>query len=307
MEDLPSFFSGRKILITGASGFIGTHLCRRLLNYGAEIHAISREKHYSQKNEFRWWKGDLAETAKVKEILTIIKPDCIFHLASHVAGSRDLPLVLPTFRSNLMSTVNLLTAAAAIGCRRFVLTGSMEEPLPGSIQSIPCSPYAAAKWASSGYARMFHTLYQFPVVILRVFMVYGPGQKDLRKLIPYVVLSLLRGEAPKLSSGERRIDWIHVDDVVTGMLSAAFAENVAGASLDLGSGELISIRAIVEKLVQMIDSKISPLFGALADRPLEVMPMANTAETFANIGWKPKIPLDQGLEQTVEWYKQFKI
>ena len=134
-----------------------------------------------------------------------IRPDVIFHLASHVKGAPNLEHVLPTFRSNLQSTVNLLTLATEKGCQRMVITGSLAEPEPGTKQTFPSAPYAAAKWASSGYARMFHALYKLPVVIARVFMVYGPAQQDLTKLIPYVTLSLLRGRGRRLAVAAGRM------------------------------------------------------------------------------------------------------
>ena len=108
-------------MVTGASGFIGSHLCRRLYDSGAEVHAISRAERPND-SSFHWWQGDLSETVRVRSLMAAIKPDLIFHLASHVVGARDSELVLPTFRSNLMSTVNLLAAAGEVGCRRIVLT-----------------------------------------------------------------------------------------------------------------------------------------------------------------------------------------
>src|SRR5262245_19970534 len=243
------FFKHQRILVTGASGFIGTHLCHYLHKNGAQVHAVSRTRHDDKTNGLHWWQADLAEISIVRDLFIAIQPEIIFHLASHVAGARESNMILPTFRSNLMSTVNLLTVASEIGCHRIVLTGSMEEPGVKNPESIPCSPYAAAKWASRAYARMFHALYQLPVVILRVFMVYGPGQQDLRKLIPYVILSLLQRESPKLSSGQRQIDWIYVEDVVAAFLAAAQAANIEGSTIDVGSGTLVSIKTIVEQLV----------------------------------------------------------
>ena len=173
----------------------------------------------------------------MRSLFRNIRPDIIFHLASHVKGAPNLEHVLPTFHSNLQSTVNLLTLAAEKGCRRMVLTGSLAEPEPENGELFPSAPYAAAKWASSGYARMFHALYQLPVVIARVFMVYGPAQQDLTKLIPYVTLSLLRGETPKITSGGRLVDWIYVSDVVDGFVALGQAPGIDGATLDLGFGE----------------------------------------------------------------------
>ena len=298
------YLYGQSILVTGASGFIGSHLCRRLCSSGAVVHAISRRKHSASENRQRWWQGDLAETTAVRDLVRVIKPDIIFHLASHVVGARDLDTVMPTFHSNLMSTVNLLTAAAEVGCRRIVLTGSLEEPEPGDSDAVPCSPYAAAKWAGNAYARMFHALYQLPIVILRVFMVYGPAQQDLRKLIPYVILTLLQGEIPKLTSGHRQIDWIYVDDVVEAFLAVVRAADVEGHTIDVGSGELTTIRSVVEHLVRLINPNIAPTFGALPDRPLEQVRVAQPAQAYAMMGWKPTTPLEEGLRHTATWYQQ---
>ncbi|MEQ1845282.1 MAG: NAD-dependent epimerase/dehydratase family protein, partial [Nitrospira sp.] len=112
----------KKVLVTGAAGFIGSHLCRTLLDGGAEVHGISRKAQPDSEGGMHWWQGDLANASIARDLIAAIKPDIIFHLASHVAGSRDLRLVWPTFESNLMSTVNLLTMASEIGCRRIVLT-----------------------------------------------------------------------------------------------------------------------------------------------------------------------------------------
>lgn len=297
-------FSGQRILVTGASGFIGSHLCRRLCEDSAEVHAISRTKRPKYESGLRWWHGDLAEIATVRDLVTTIKSDVIFHLAGYPVGDRELEHVMPSFRNNLTSTVNLLTVASEIGCRRIILMGSMEEPVSGNPEVLPSSPYAAAKWASSAYGRMFHALYQLPVVTLRNFMVYGPGQQDLKKLIPYVILCLLRGEIPQLSSGKRQVDWIYVDDVVEGLLSAAQANDIEGKTIDIGSGELISIQTIVESLVRMINSKIKPHFGALPDRPFEQLRVADTARSNALLGWNPKIPIEEGLARTLSWYRQ---
>jgi UDP-glucose 4-epimerase len=293
----------QKILVTGGSGFIGSHLCGRLCRDGAEVYSISRTNPSKYANGVHWWQGDLTEITLVRELLTEIRPDIIFHLAGYPVGARDLPHVMPSFHCNLVATLNMLIVASEVGCRRIVLAQSMEEPQNGDPHAIPCSPYAASKWASSAYGRMFHALYQLPVVILRIFMVYGPGQRDLKKLIPYTILSLLRGEAPRLSSGKREVDWIYVEDVVEGILASAQAKNIEGATIDIGSGELISIQTIVEMLVRMIDAKIKPHFGALLDRPLEQIRVASVRSN-ALIGWTAKVPIEEGLERTLSWYRK---
>ena len=150
---------------------------------------------------------------------------------------------------------------------------------------------------------MFHTLYGLPVILLRIFMVYGPGQTDTSKLIPYVISSLLRGEAPKLSSGNRPVDWIFVDDVISALITAAITQNSGVVTLDIGSGSMVTVREIVERLVHLVDPPVVPVFGAMEDRPHEVVRSADIAATEKMIGWRPRILLQGGLERTVEWYK----
>jgi len=294
---------GQQILVTGASGFIGSHLCFRLRQEGAEVHAVYHSHPPTDPGNQHWWQADLAEVAEARRIFDTVRPEVVFHLASHVKGAPDLEHVLPTFHSNLQSTVNLLTLAAESDCRRVVLTGSLAEPEIENGEAFPSAPYAAAKWASSGYARMFHALYKVPVVIARVFMVYGPAQIDLTKLIPYVILCLLQGKSPKITSGDRLVDWIYVSDVIDGFLALAQQPGIEGSTIDLGSGALVSIREIVQQVAAIVGGRKAPEFGALPDRPMEPVRLAKTAETFTKLGWKPQVSLREGLERTVAWYR----
>jgi UDP-glucose 4-epimerase len=296
--------AGSSVLVTGGSGFIGGHVCRRLLTHHARVHAVSREPRRSHFSDLQWWQADLTDMSAVRRVFKAVKPEIVFHLASYVAGARELGLVLPTFYDNLASTVHLLTAATESGCRRVVLASSSEEPHNLNDSTFPCSPYAAAKLASSIYGRMFYQLYQTPVVMPRIFMTYGPNQKDLRKLVPFVISQLLRGESPKLSSGRRRADWIYVDDVVEGLLRASIIPEVEGRVFDLGSGSLVSVRRIVEQIVEIVGSSIEPDFNALQDRPFEQERVAETSFLLSKLGYNPRTALRQGLEATVAWYRQ---
>jgi UDP-glucose 4-epimerase len=171
---------------------------------------------------------------------------------------------------------------------------------PGDVS--PTSPYGGAKWAASTYGRMFHGLFEPPVVIARTYMTYGPGQPSW-KVIPYTILSLLRGETPRFSSGQRQLDWVYVHDVVKSLLFAGSTPALVRATVELGSGTLTPIRDIVAQLVNLLAPSIEPVFNALPDRPRDPERAADIAETRKRIGWRPTMSLDEGLAHTVNWYR----
>jgi UDP-glucose 4-epimerase len=164
-----------RALVTGASGFIGTALCRRLIESDVEVHAVSRNppagagvRHWWRSvaadvseaalaTKIHWWNADMVELEAARNLVRAIRPGATFHLAGLVTGSRSLETVLPILQNNLMTAVNLLISTAENSAGRIILAGSFEEP--DEIDSGPCSPYAAAKWSASGYARMFFALY----------------------------------------------------------------------------------------------------------------------------------------------------
>ncbi len=146
-------------MVTGATGFFGSHLCRRLRDTGAEIYAVSRNAREDAGAGFRWLQADLNDISAVRRMLLEVRPDVVFHLSGIATADVGLELVLPTFHALLVSTVNLLTVAAEIGIPRVILAGSLQEPKPDDADPTPSSPYAAAKWASSAYGRMVRRIY----------------------------------------------------------------------------------------------------------------------------------------------------
>lgn len=292
------------VLVTGASGFIGSHLLQKLRQLGATITAVSHTTQVESDDQCTWVQCDLSDAAAVEKVFNQAKPAVVFHLASQVSGTRELEAVLPMFAANAQSTLNILVNATKHVCRRVVITGSQEEPTFTKDNSIPNSPYAAAKATASLYAEMFYTLYQTPVVNARLFMVYGPSQKDLKKVIPYTILSLLKNESPKFASGKRGIDWIYVEDVVDGLIAAAQSPQAIGKTIDLGTGTLTTTREAITQLAQLMNTQQPLLWDSFPDRPFEVERTANASSTEKLLGWKAKTSLDIGLQKTIEWYTQ---
>jgi UDP-glucose 4-epimerase len=299
----PGELSGQTALITGASGFLGSHLRRRLSGLGAEVHGVSRATMPERDEDgIRWWQGDFADLADARRVVSAVQPDLLFHLAGLVTGRTDRELVVPTMESLLVSTVNALVVASEQSCRRVILVGSMDEPdAPGIEDPVPASPYATAKWAGVAYGQMFHRVYGTPVVIARTFRTYGPGQ-HASKLVPHVILALLRDQPPELANGDSVADWVYIDDVIDGFLAVARTPGVEGRVFELGSGIPRSNRSVVEEIVAVIGSEVEPSFGAIPARAAEPARVAMPDDSRAILGWEANTTLREGLERTIKWY-----
>jgi len=295
--------AGKRFLVTGASGFIGHALCARLLEQGAEVHGTSRRRVDFESDKWIHASVDLTIAEDVDELVSLAKPDYIVHLASCVTGKREIDWIRETFAGNLQSAVNVLVAAQKVGVEKTVLAGSLEEPGASDSASVAASPYAASKWCASAYARTMHALYGTRSAVARIFMVYGPGQQDLTKLVPYVCLSAARSEAPELMSGGRQVDWIYIDDVVDGLIRLAQAGPDDGAHVDIGSGELVTTGDVAKSICSRAGTGVAPVLGAVPDRAMEQVRKADTDATSAILGWRPAVGLDAGLERTYDWYK----
>jgi nucleoside-diphosphate-sugar epimerase len=296
-------WDGRRVLVTGITGFLGANVVDRLLYLGAEVHGVARSS--APIHSVHLLTGDLTSPDFVRLTFREVKPDIVIHLAGQTNASTDKSLILPTFQGNLETTVNVLAAAADVNCSRIVVTGSLEE-LEASVGDdvLPMSPYALSKWGTVLYGRAFHAMYHAPVVIVRPFMTYGPRQRQT-KLVPYVALSLLQGKAPRIKTAERHVDWVYIEDVVEGMLAAAIAPGVEGRTIDLGSGIRTSVRQVVTELVSVVGTTVSPSFEQDAAAYSNNDRVADLAKAALWLKWKPKTTLRDGLAQTVEWYKAY--
>ncbi len=257
-------FRGQRALVTGSTGFIGRALCEALLALGAETHGLARGAEQNPAG-VRAWPCDLRNPDAVEQTYGKIRPDHVFHLAAQVTARQEADLVRPMLEHNVLGTVNLLLAAVQWLCRRIVCAGSAEEPLGEIRRAAPASPYTAAKTAAGVYARLFNRVYNLPVVLARPFLTYGPGQ-DATKLFPYTILKLLGGESPRLTSGARLCDFVHLTDIVRGLLYCAVQTGIEGQTLDLGSGQVVSIRTAVELVAELIGTAAPVQLAAVNER-----------------------------------------
>lgn len=292
---------GADVLVTGATGFIGRALCPALSERGARVHALSRSG-AKPPGALASWSCDAANEESLRRLVHQIRPELVYHLAGHVTGSRQASVVLSTFHSKLTSTVNLLAAVGSLpGCRA-ILAGSLEEP--DAADPVPVSPYAAASAAAASYAALFHALYGQAVVHARLFMVYGPGDPNELRVIPYTIRRLLMDQSPDLGLGTRPIDWVYIDDVVSGLIALGETDSIQAGSFDLGSGVTHTVREVALRIAALIGAATPIEFGAHPEPDRQRVRSADLAATRAQLGWSPRVSLEEGLARTIAWMRE---
>ncbi len=289
--------------MTGATGFVGYHLCEALHFLDAEVYGLSRSAGASTlPNYIHGVSVDLRSLKSTRKAIQAIKPEIVFHLAGLVNTRQDIKLVIPTFGNNLSGSVHLFVALTEIECQRLVVAGSSEEPDVSKFGTSPNSPYAAAKDAETSYARMFQKIFALPVVIARPFMSYGPRQ-PLQKVVPYTITSLINEKTPKISSGKRICDLIFIQDLVVGLVAAGFKPGLTGSIVDIGTGVGTTVRDAVSMIRNLMNSSLDPTFGAIQDRLYEYPQIANIEKTTDLLGWRPHFSLEEGFKRTIDWYR----
>ena len=309
--------AGRNVLVTGAGGFIGSHLTRRLVAKGAHVSALTlteldRRSLADVLGQVSLYAVDIGDADAVRQALGHIRPEIVFHLAA--VGTSGPSITVPAaWRVNVEGTRNLLEAACRSGVRRFVHTGTAYEygqasgyDLSTSKKLDPLAIYAASKMASHALVQEYGRTQGLPVVSLRLFAVYGPGQ-SAKSLMPAAVDAALEGRDFPMTAGEQLRDFVFVHDVVEGYLYAAAVEGIEGSITDLGTGNALTVREAVSRVFRLVGSPARLLAGALPYRPGEMMvQVADPRPARELLGWQATISLEDGLRQTIEWYRQAK-
>jgi UDP-glucose 4-epimerase len=308
-------WAGGRVLVTGATGFIGQHLARRLVEAGARVWAgvfpaETPERVQALSQEVTQLPLDVRDSESVAQAVSRCKPEVVFHLAA--VGVTD-PNVDPAMALavNAGGTLHLLEALRGRSVRRVVLVGTCYEygsalergAREGAEGLDPLNAYAASKVAAWAVGRMYWRAYGLPVVTVRPFQVYGPGQ-PAHTLIPAAIGAALAGEDFPMTLGEQERDFIFVEDVVEGMLAAAEAPGIEGQSLDLGTGTARPVRQVVERIWKLAGGTGRVLPGALPYRPGEVMHLVADADRMARLtDWRAGVGLEEGLRRVVEWVR----
>jgi nucleoside-diphosphate-sugar epimerase len=301
---------GRRVLVTGANGFLGAAIRQVAIEAGAQVHCLTRgaippSTAGAGTRSSGWWQADLTDPASLHHVLSEVRPELVLHAAGHSSAERHLGAVAPSLRDNVMATVNLLSVSATLGTvRRVVLAGSIDSPRGSADTVAPASAYAASKLVESIYGRMFHRTYGLDVVEARVAVVYGPGQQRPKKLFPHLIGKLLRGEVAELTSGSRIADWTYLADAATAFALCGVAEGIAGHAVDIGTGMMTSVADVARRLAHLVGRPDLLRLGALPDRDGEPERGADAESTARILNWRAAVDLDLGLQRTIDWYRQ---
>jgi len=310
---------GRKVAVTGAAGFIGSHLTEQLLAAGAQVRAMIR---YNSRSDAGWLKdsqqhpdlqiisGDIRDPFQVRSFLEGI--DTVFHLAALIAIPFSYQAPQSYVETNITGTLNLLEAAKAHKLRRVVLTSTSEVygtalrvPIDEEHPLQPQSPYSASKIAADMMSRAYSSSFELPVVIIRPFNTYGPRQ-SMRAVIPTIIAQALDGNQLRLGDLRPVRDFNYVADTAAGFIAAASSDCSRGETFNLATGKGVSIGETVAIIGKLLGKNLEIIEEENRLRPpdSEVMRLIGNADrAHQQLGWQAQYSLEEGLQQTIEWLK----
>ena len=310
---------GRSVLVTGAGGFIGSHLTERLVREGARVRAFVR---YTSRHDIGLLSllpadllrsaeviaGDLRDAEAVREVMRDV--EVVFHLGALIAIPYSYIHPREVVETNVLGTLNILMAARDVRTGRVVHTSTSE--VYGTAQFVPIgeehplqgqSPYSASKIGADKLAESFHRSFGVPVATVRPFNTYGPRQ-SARAVIPTIIVQVLASHQIRLGALDPIRDFTFVEDTVDGFLRMGLSEGAVGQVVNLGSEDCISVGDLASKILALTGRELPIVCEETRLRPAqsEVMRLhADTEKARRLLGWQPQVSLDAGLKRTIDW------
>jgi NAD dependent epimerase/dehydratase len=313
--------SGKRVLVTGADGFIGSHLVERLLENNATVRAFC---YYNSFNSWGWldsfskdkldkieiFSGDIRDAGSVRSAMKDI--DVVFHLAALIAIPYSYYSPESYVDTNIHGTLNILQAARDFKTERVIVTSTSE--VYGTAKYVPIdeihprqgqSPYSASKIGADSIAESFYRSFNLPVTIVRPFNTYGPRQ-SARAVIPTIITQLINGEKNiKLGALHPTRDLLFVKDTAEGFIAIATSEKTIGEEVNIATQSEISIGELAAKIISLINPEAKVITDEIRMRPdkSEVERLFGSSEKIRQLtSWKNRYSLDEGLRLTIDWF-----
>jgi len=313
----------KSVLVTGGAGFIGSHLCERLVEKGSYVICVDNLYTGSKKNiaslltkeNFKFIECDVRDRDRLIEIFKEETPDIVYHLAAVVGVKRTLENPKEVLDVNIKGTENVLEAALNSGCKKVVNISSSEvygnpieiperEDSPKNVEL----PYAIAKLIGEKYAEIYYKKYGLKTTSLRLFNVYGPRQDATPYgfVVGIFIKRVLQNKPPIIyGDGFQTRDFTYIDDCITPMIIAGEKEAADGKVFNIAAGKPITILDLAELIIELCGKNLQPIFEK--EREFEIRHrFADISKMRTILGYKPKYDLREGLKQTIRWYKQNK-
>ena len=316
-----SQLKGNKVLVTGADGFIGSHLVEQLLHEGAHVKAFVCYNSFNTwgwidsfsddlKNNIEIFSGDIRDPNGVYTAMQGC--DIVFHLAALIAIPYSYHSPDSYVDTNIKGTLNILQAAKKLNIKRLLVTSTSE--VYGTAQFVPItelhpkqgqSPYSASKIGADVLSESFYRSFDMPITTVRPFNTYGPRQ-SARAVIPTIITQLLNGETSiKLGDLSPTRDLVYVKDTAMGFVKIAETDSLIGEEVNIATQQEISIGGLAELLIEKINpiAKIQTDGDRLRPKNSEVFRLLGSAEKLlAHTNWKPETTLSEGLKETIDWF-----
>ncbi|MDP7179752.1 MAG: GDP-mannose 4,6-dehydratase [Candidatus Woesearchaeota archaeon] len=317
-----TFWEGKNVLITGANGFIGSYVTKALVDKGANVTALIRDKIPNSNlilsgtaNKINLIEGCLTDIDVIKRALNEYEIDTIFHLAAQAIVTTANRSPLSTFESNIKGTWNVLEACRLHELTKRVVIASSDkaygdqEKLPYTEESplLGLYPYDASKACADILSQSYHKTYKLPVAITRLANTYGGGDLNFSRIIPDTIRAIINNKAPIIrSDGTPVRDYMYVEDAASAYITLAENldnEEVVGKGFNFGTNTPVSVIELVNKMLKAANSELKPVIQGTAKSEIDKQYL-DSSKVKRIMGWEPKFSLDEGLKATIEWYNQ---
>lgn len=317
------YWQDRKVLVTGAGGFVASWICRELVERGAVVVGIVRDSPGERlldlqgiHNNVQLVHGSISDYALVERALNEYEADVCLHLAAQaivVAANRS---PLSTFESNIKGTWNVLEACRRTPTLEAVIVASSDKAY-GNQTELPYHeesplngrfPYDVSKVCVDVLSQSYALTYGLPVAITRCANIYGGGDLNWSRLIPGTIRSALRGEAPLIrSDGTMERDYVYVEDAARaylGLAQRASEEGIRGQAFNFGSGDPISVLDLVDRIRDLAGSAVEPIVLGEAEAEIDRQ-FLDSSKAEEVLGWRPRVSMEEGLRRTIGWYASY--